>query len=74
MAKKEELLKLLIQARDFDNETVRNSGAMAVWRRKLDKALEGEPGDDPAARYDAPSRRDHRQFVQNVFHGPGSRL
>ena len=74
MARKEDLVKLLIQARAFDNETVRDSGQMAAWRRKVDNALVGESGDDPEARYDAPARKSHRVFVHDIFHGPGSRL
>lgn len=68
MVKKSELVTLLIEARKFDNETVRDAGAMALWRLKVDRALKGCDGDRAEDRYDYPPRREHRQFVQRVLH------
>jgi hypothetical protein len=67
IAKRSDLVKLLIAARDFDNQTCRDSGAMAAWRRKVDAAMAGEPGDDPAARWNAPARIEQRQRVESLF-------
>jgi hypothetical protein len=67
LAKRSDLVKLLIAARDFDNQTCRDSGAMDAWRREVDAALEGEPGDDLCARFDTPDRVEHRQCVERMF-------
>ena len=73
MTTKVELIKLLIQAREFDNQTCRDDAQMAVWRRKVDKALADQPGDDPEQRYDSPAHIKHREFVQQVFSDRGRR-
>ena len=67
MAKKSELVLLLLMARYFDNQTCCDSGAVATWRRKVDAALEGTPGDDPCARFDTPDRVEHRQRIERMF-------
>jgi hypothetical protein len=62
-----ELIPLLLEARRLDNQTVRMTNEVAVWRRQVDKALEGAEGDDPAERYDFPARAEHRAFVDRLF-------
>jgi hypothetical protein len=64
---KADLIALLIEARRLDNLIVKNSREVAAWRRKVDLAVEGALGDDPEARYDAPARQEHREFVDRLF-------
>lgn len=60
-------IELLRQARKFDNQTVRDSREIAIWRRKIDDMLARYPGDDPSERYDTPERVEHRKFVNRLF-------
>jgi len=70
-ARKEALIGLLLEARRFDNETVRSADAVAAWRRRMDEALDGAEGDRPEDRYDTPARREHRAFVRGMFRRVG---
>lgn len=58
---------LLIKARKFENETVRNYDEMAAWRRELDAFLADRPGDNPDERYDTPERVEHRAFIARLM-------
>jgi hypothetical protein len=60
------LLRLLQEARAFENETCRDARDMARWHREVDKVLVGTVGDDPRERYDDPRRVEHRKFVQRM--------
>lgn len=60
-------VKLLIKARRFENESVRDYGEMAGWRRELDAFLAERPGDNPDDRFDTPERIEHREFINRLF-------
>jgi hypothetical protein len=64
---KAELVVLLMEARRLANQTVKSSSECAAWHRKTDRALQGEPGDDPEERYDLPARLEHQEFVDRLF-------
>jgi hypothetical protein len=63
------LVKLLIEARKLDNETVVNDERRALWRLAMDCALEGEAGDSPEDLYITEGRTRHRRLVKSLF-GP----
>jgi hypothetical protein len=69
MTTKAQLVKLLIQARRFNNQVVRDSRHMDAWELAVDRALEGEPGDDPTERRSTPERVAHRKLVDSLFTG-----
>lgn len=58
---------LLVKARKFDNETVRDYNEMSLWRREMDAFLSGRPGDNPADGYDTPERVEHRRFIARLM-------
>jgi hypothetical protein len=64
---REELIRLLLEARKLANQTVKDSNVVTSWHRRTDKALTGCSGDDPAERYDAPARIKHRILVDSLF-------
>ena len=66
-ATKKELVALLMEARRLENKTVRTTDEVAAWHRRTDRALEGQPGDDAAQRYDAPDYVAHRRRVDAMF-------
>ena len=63
----EDMLAALREARRLDNLTVCDAAEHAAWRREVDRLLGPE---EPAARYDAPARVEHRAFVDSLFHPP----
>lgn len=57
-----ELERLLIEARKFENQTVRDAGAQAKWHRAVDQLLP-----DPEESYDHPKRIAHRRMVSRIY-------
>jgi len=62
-----QLTQLLLDARKFHNQVVRDSGDLAAWHVAVDRALTEVPGDDPRERYDDPARAEHREFVRRML-------
>lgn len=58
---------LLIKARKFENETVRDVNEITEWRRGMDVFLADRPGDNPDERYDTPERVEHRAFIARLI-------
>ena len=66
-ARERTLVQLLLQARKFNNQVVRDATDLAAWHVAVDRALDGVPGDDPKERYDDPDRVEHRQYIERWF-------
>jgi hypothetical protein len=67
MASRDELIRLLILARKFNNQTVNDANLIDQWHKEVDAALLGEVDDLSVDRYDDPARKEHREFVNSVF-------
>lgn len=66
----EQAVRLLLEARRFENHTVVESSEMAAWRREVDIFVKGYFGDNWKDRYDTPDRVAARKFVDSLFsHG-----
>ncbi|MEG1040564.1 MAG: hypothetical protein RSE94_11685 [Pseudomonas sp.] len=62
------LLAALREQRRLGNQTVKESREVASAHREMDELLKLEPYlDEPKARYDAPHRKEHREFVNRMF-------
>ena len=61
----ENALRLLRLARTFNNQTVRDSRAMAKWHHEVDELSALFEGDDLSERYDELKRSSHREWMND---------